>query len=296
VEGCSCKVVAFTNFTQDHLDFHITMDDYLAAKKKVFDYIDTEGTAVLNWDDPTIRHLAIELDCMVVTCGTEEGAMIRAVNILSAPGLSFTVQTPEDEFTVHSRLKGQFNVSNMLMAIGIAYALGIDKETIQRGIQDTMPIEGRFESVEEGQGFNCIVDYAHTEDALEKLLKEARHITDGSVITVFGCGGDRDRTKRPAMGSVVSQLSDHVIITSDNPRTEDPAQIIADIIPGMRRDNYSVCVDREEALYQAVAAAKPGDTIIAAGKGHEDYQEIMGMRHCFSDKDVLREAIRKLNK
>ncbi|UCH44886.1 MAG: UDP-N-acetylmuramoyl-L-alanyl-D-glutamate--2,6-diaminopimelate ligase [Nitrospiraceae bacterium] len=296
VDGCSLKVAAFTNFTRDHLDFHITMDDYLDAKKKVFDYIEAGGTAVLNWDDPTVRSLAGGLDCNVVTCGTEEGAMIRAVNILSAPGLSFTVQTPEDEFTVHSRLKGQFNVSNMLIAIGIGYALDTDKDIIQQGIQNTMPVEGRFESVEEGQGFNCIVDYAHTEDALKKVLNEARHITDGSVITVFGCGGDRDRTKRPAMGSVASKLSDHVIITSDNPRTEDPEQIIADILPGMRSGKYAVCADRKEALYQAVEAAQPGDTVVAAGKGHENYQEIMDERYHFSDREVLREAIRKLKK
>ncbi|MBI5055967.1 MAG: UDP-N-acetylmuramoyl-L-alanyl-D-glutamate--2,6-diaminopimelate ligase [Nitrospirae bacterium] len=326
VEGCTFKTAAFTNFSQDHLDFHGTMDEYFRAKCGIFDYLDAGGAAVLNWDDPAIRPLARTLNCKVVTCGLEEGAMIRAEKIRSRKtedraqktedrrqktdsplilplargdkeglgGLSFDVQTPESRFTVNSHLIGRINVYNILMSVGIAYSLGISDEVIQRGIENAKPVEGRFENVDEGQGFLCIVDYAHTDDALRKLIQEARRLTKGRVITVFGCGGNRDKTKRPLMGAAASELSDSVIVTSDNPRNEDPVEIIKDILKGISKNNYSVQPDRELAIKEAVAMAKEGDTLLIAGKGHEDYQEIKGKRHHFSDREVLREAIGKL--
>jgi UDP-N-acetylmuramoyl-L-alanyl-D-glutamate--2,6-diaminopimelate ligase len=307
IEGCSFNVAAFTSFSQDHLDFHVSMDEYFGAKERLFEYLDEGGTAVLNWDDPMIRPLAKRLDCNVITCGIEDGAMVRAENISEKitskdhgpgipSGMTFDVNTPESRFTVNSSFVGRFNVYNILMSIGIARALNIHEEAIKKGIENTEPVNGRFECIDEGQDFLCVIDYAHTEDALIKCIQEARQITGGRVITVFGCGGDRDRTKRPLMGAAASELSDLVIVTSDNPRTETPGGIAEEIIKGMKRNNYTLQLDRAEAVKTAVSLAQPGDTVVLAGKGHEDYQEINGIRNLFSDKEVLREALIKLAK
>jgi UDP-N-acetylmuramoyl-L-alanyl-D-glutamate--2,6-diaminopimelate ligase len=305
VEGCSFKVAAFTNFSRDHLDFHGTMDEYLTAKRRIFHYLDAGGSAVVNTDDPVIEPLVRNTDCNVITCGIEKDAMIRAENISEhraesrgkgqtvPAGLSFTVKTPAGEFAVNSPLIGRFNVYNILMSIGIAYALGISKDVIQEGIHNAGPVEGRFENIDEGQDFLCIVDYAHTDDALRKLIEAARPSTSGKVITVFGCGGDRDRTKRPIMGKVATELSDFVVLTADNPRKEAPEEIVRDIVRGLTRTNYVIQHDRAKAIEEAVAMAGKGDTVLVAGKGHEDYQEIKGSRMHFSDKEVLRKEIKK---
>lgn len=313
IEGCSFRSAAFTNFSQDHLDFHVTMEEYFKTKCRLFNYLDPEGTAVLNWDDPEIKPLAKSLNCKVVTCGFEKEAMIRAENIreissqkaegrmqneeqknIMPSGVSFDVQTPKGRFKVNSNLIGRFNVYNILMSVGIAYSLGISEDVMQQGIWNTKPVEGRFENIDEGQLFLCIVDYAHTDDALKKLIREARHLTKKRVITVFGCGGNRDRTKRPLMGAAASELSDFVIVTSDNPRNEEPREIIKDILKGIKKNNFIEQPDRAAAIRAAVAMAKEGDALLVAGKGHEAYQEIKGVRHHFSDKEVLREEIKKL--
>lgn len=310
IEGCSFKAAAFTNFTQDHLDFHGTMDEYFHAKRRIFRYLAQDGAAVLNWDDPKIRPLSHTLDCTVITCGVQDGAMIRAENIRGAGvrvqgsvtegrdlcGISFDVRTPKGGFAVSSQLIGQFNVYNILMSIGIAYSLGLSDEVIWQGVRNTRPVDGRFENVDEGQNFLCIVDYAHTDDALKKLIQAARPLTAGRVITVFGCGGNRDRTKRPLMGAVASEFSDCVVVTSDNPRYEEPLEIIKDILKGIRKNNYTVQPDRAEAIKEAVSMAEEGDILLVAGKGHEDYQEVRGERRHFSDKEVIREEIRKIKK
>ncbi|MBI5409018.1 MAG: UDP-N-acetylmuramoyl-L-alanyl-D-glutamate--2,6-diaminopimelate ligase [Nitrospirae bacterium] len=318
VEGCAFKAAAFTNFSQDHLDFHGTMDEYFKAKCRIFGYLAPEGAAVLNWDDPKIRPLAQTLKCKTVTFGLEEGAMIRAEKIKEVRsqksevrskkrglsevppfakgglgGITFDVRTPTSRLRVKSQLIGRFNVYNILTSIGIAYSLGVSEKVILQGIENTRPVEGRFENIDEGQKFLCIVDYAHTDDALRKLIEEARHLTKGRVITVFGCGGNRDKTKRPLMGAAASGLSDLVIVTSDNPRNEDPLEIIKDILKGIGRSNYTVQPDRAEAIKEAVSIAREGDTVLVAGKGHEEYQEIKGVRHHFSDKEVLKEEIKK---
>ena len=305
VAGCHFTVAAFTNFSQDHLDYHVTMDEYLRAKSGIFQYLDPGGSAVINMDDPAIRSFAEKLKCNVVTCGIEDGSMIRAMHISERmpqgaagrqtvpDGLSFTVRTPDAEFPVTSHLIGRFNVYNILMSVGIAYALGIGHEEMQKGIQDAQPVEGRFEKIDEGQHFLCIVDYAHTDDALRKIIEAARPMTGGKVITVFGCGGDRDRTKRPLMGRAATDLSDYVIITADNPRMEDPAEIVRDIVRGIGGTNYAIQHDRGKAIEKAVEMARDGDTVIIAGKGHEDYQDIKGVRYHFSDKEVVRQAIQR---
>jgi len=295
VEGCLFKTAVFTNFSQDHLDFHGTMQEYFAAKSRLFNYLQKDGYAVLNWDDPMVKGLADKLNCNLITCGFERGAMLRAENIKESGiqgGLSFEIQAPEGRFAVNSGLVGRNSVYNILMAVGVAYALGISRDAIIKGIREMRPVEGRFEKVDEGQEFLCIVDYAHTEDALKNLIQEARRITKGKIITVFGCGGDRDRSKRPKMGAAATELSDFVIITSDNPRTEEPMEIIKEITRGIRKNNYMVEPERAEAIKEAVAIAKAGDTLLIAGKGHEDYQEIKGTRYPFSDKEFFKEVIK----
>ncbi len=299
VEGCSFKVAGFTNFSQDHLDFHGTMEEYFSAKSRLFSYLGKDDYAVLNWGDPMVRSLTEKLNCNLITCGIEKGAILRAGNITEnriQGGLSFEIQTPESKFTVNSGFIGRNNVYNILMSVGIAYALGVNRDAIIKGVREAKPVEGRFERINEGQEFLCIVDYAHTEDALKNLIQEARLMTEGKVITVFGCGGDRDRTKRPRMGTVASKLSDFVIITSDNPRTEEPMEIIKEITKGIRKNNYMIQPDRARAIKEAVSMAKRGDTLLIAGKGHENYQEIKGIRYSFSDKEVFKKAIRKIRK
>ena len=326
VEGCSFKVAVFTNFSQDHMDFHGTMKEYFKAKTLLFDYLERDGCAVLNIDDPVVGSLAGKLKCRVITCGIGGEAVIRAENITdhrmrqktSPPvgfargerggqttehrqdatedrrqmGLSFDIQTPEGKLAVQSELIGRNNIYNILMSAGAAYAFGVSADAIVAGINKVKPVDGRFERIEEGQDFLCMVDYAHTEDSLKKLIEEARLVTKGRVITVFGCGGDRDRTKRPRMGTIAADLSDLVIITSDNPRSEEPMEIIKDIMQGIKKDNYIVEADRAKAIEKAVSAARVGDSVLVAGKGHEDYQEIKGVRYPFSDKEALKRALK----
>ncbi len=303
VKGCTFKTAAFTNVTQDHLDFHGTMDEYFKVKSSLFSYLDEGGTAVLNMDDPMIGGLETKLNCDVITYGIEKEAMIRAENIRDKTvlskdgrhevpcGMIFDVQTPGGGYSVESKFMGRFNVYNILASIGIAYSLNINTDAIRKGIAGAGPVPGRFENIDMGQNFLCIIDYAHTEDALRKLIEEARHVTAGRIITVFGCGGDRDRSKRPLMGKAASELSDIAVITSDNPRAENPETIIRDIVQGMNKDNYTVYPDRAEAIRMAVSLAKEGDSVLLAGKGHEDYQEIDGRRYNFSDREIVGKAI-----
>jgi UDP-N-acetylmuramoyl-L-alanyl-D-glutamate--2,6-diaminopimelate ligase len=281
------------------------MENYFRVKSRIFASLSEDGTAVLNIDDPMVRRLTRELGRNIVTFGISGDAMISADNIeelttesrdgghMVPSGLSFDVSIPGGGFGVDTRLIGRFNVHNILASIGIAYALGISEGAIRDGVRKAEPVEGRFENVDEGQGFLCIVDYAHTEDALRKLIDEARFLTKRRVITLVGCGGDRDRSKRPLMGLTASEQSDIVFLTSDNPRTEDPMEIIRDMVKGMQKNNYTVQPDREKAIREAVSMANNGDTLLVAGKGHESYQEINGERHYFSDREVLKKVIRE---
>jgi UDP-N-acetylmuramoyl-L-alanyl-D-glutamate--2,6-diaminopimelate ligase len=302
VEGCSFQGVAFTNFTRDHLDFHGTMDEYFRTKRLIFRHLREGGFAVLNRDDPKVRSISQEVRGNVITCGLQEGALVTARDISESReagmegGLSFIIETPEGEFPVVSSLIGKNNVYNILMSAAIAYALDISSDEIIRGIRRSGSIEGRFEKIDEGQDFLCIIDYAHTEEALRNLIAAAREITKERIITVFGCGGDRDRGKRPIMGAAAAELSDFVVVTSDNPRSEDPLKIIQDITGGMSRTSFTVLPDRQEAIREGVRLTGKGDTLLIAGKGHEDYQEILGVRYPFSDKEVVRKIIREAKK
>lgn len=302
VDGTEFRVAVFTNLTRDHLDYHKTMEDYFFAKERLFtELMQEEGVAVINHDDPFGRRLIADLKARsgekrsVISYGLEPGADLAATDITNAfSGLQFTVVMNDDRHRIASPLMGIPNVYNILAAAAAARALGVPWETILRGIENTGTVRGRFEKIGLGQGFLAVLDYAHTEDALERLIHTARSLTRGRIITVFGCGGDRDRGKRPRMGAIATRLSDQVIITSDNPRSEDPGAIIREVAAGAEQKNFLVVPDRKEAIHKAVAMAAKDDVVLIAGKGHETYQEMGGRLYPFSDREVLEEAIRQV--
>lgn len=300
VAACAFDCGVFTNITQDHLDFHRDMQDYLAAKLKLFREIgagEKPGAAVLNADDPHCGEFKNACRVPVYTYGTRAGADVRAGEVsVTGRGVSFTAYTPWGKARVHLRLSGQFNVYNALAALTAAGASGVPLEAAVRALEQVRGVRGRFELVDGGQDFTAVVDYAHTPDGLENVLRAARQITGGRLICLFGCGGDRDRTKRPLMGEIAARLSDVVIITSDNPRTEDPLQIIAQIEEGVKRvrADYLVEPDRREAIRLAVREARKGDTLLVAGKGHEDYQIIGTTRYPFDDREEILKAIAEI--
>ncbi|MGD1076386.1 MAG: UDP-N-acetylmuramoyl-L-alanyl-D-glutamate--2,6-diaminopimelate ligase [Thermodesulfovibrionales bacterium] len=298
VDHTRFKSAVFTNLTRDHLDFHGTMQRYYDAKKRLFTEF-LSGTAVINADDAWGERLMREIKNDVLTYGIVSESDIVAENIeLTFSGVSFLLRQREGKATeIDSPLIGVANVYNILAAAAAALVLGVPTDVIRQGIGKISPIEGRLEKIDEGQGFSCIVDYAHTPDALERLISAVREITGGQrrvrIITVFGCGGNRDRGKRPVMGEIATRLSDTVFITSDNPRKEDPREIIREIESGIIKDNYLIVPDRRDAITMAVDQAGDGDVVIVAGKGHEEFQEIGEKRYRFSDRLVAGEAIRK---
>jgi len=298
VDGTVFKGAVFTNLTRDHLDFHKTMEDYFAVKTRLFtELLDRSAVSVINYDDPWGRKLAALIRGDVYTYGIEPGADLMAVDIHdSFSGLRFGVMFHGRKYDVVTSLMGQPNVYNVLSAAGASLSLGVPWEVVLEGIRKAEPATGRFEKIDAGQEFLAIVDFAHTQDALERLIHTARGLSRGRIITVFGCGGDRDRGKRPVMGSLATKLSDFVIITSDNPRSEKPEDIIKEIEAGALRSNYLVEPDRKEAIKKAVLMAGDDDIVLIAGKGHETYQEIGGKRYTFNDREVLEEAIKQLIK
>jgi len=292
-------IAVFTNLTRDHLDYHGTMENYFAAKRRLFDGSlgGTPKTSVINVDDPRGLELAVELldkGAHVMRYALTEKADVTASNVEhSLGGMSFTLQTPSGERQLRSPLVGRPHIYNILAATGSGLALGYDLDTIARAIETCAGAPGRFERVTHAGDFAVVVDYAHTDDALVNVLKTARDVTPGRIITVFGCGGDRDRSKRAPMGEAAASLSDVVILTSDNPRTEDPLRILADVETGMREANkpYQKIADRREAIHYAIREARGGDLVVIAGKGHEDYQIIGREVFHFDDKEVAREAL-----
>ncbi len=281
-------VALFTNLSQDHLDFHGGMEPYFAAKRRLF--AAAEGPSVVNVDDPYGRRLAAELPGEVVTFGLEEGAAVRATEVsFGLSGSDFTL----DGARLRSPLPGRFNVVNVLGAIAAARVLGVTDATIAAALLEAGRVPGRFEPVDEGQEFAVLVDYAHTPDGLENVLRAARELAGGRrVLAVFGAGGDRDRGKRPRMGAVAAALADVVIVTSDNPRSEDPEAIVAEVLEGAG-PGASAVVDRRAAIGMAVRSARSGDVVIIAGKGHEQGQEHAdGRKEPFDDVAVAREALR----
>jgi UDP-N-acetylmuramoyl-L-alanyl-D-glutamate--2,6-diaminopimelate ligase len=294
VDAVNFAVGIFTNLTQDHLDFHPTMEDYFLAKRKLF----TERrvrTAIVNFDDPYGRRLAADPEIVSpLTFALDDPAATYHATGLQTDlaGSTFTVRSPDGVRELRSPLSGRFNVYNVLAALAAARALGVPADVATAAIEQAGQVPGRFQTVDEGQPFAVLVDYAHTPDSLENVLAAARLLTEGRVHVVFGCGGDRDRGKRPLMGEIAARLADHVIVTSDNPRSEDPEAIVAEILTGIDGP-VEHQLDRRIAIRSAIAAAGAGDVVVIAGKGHEQGQEFAnGEKLPFDDVTVAREALR----
>jgi UDP-N-acetylmuramoyl-L-alanyl-D-glutamate--2,6-diaminopimelate ligase len=296
--GCHFAAAVFTNLTREHMDYHKTFEDYFAAKKRLF-----EGTgagapevAVINTDDPYAKRL-FGLAKKTVSYGLDSDADITTKKFqLTFNGLAFTAQTPNGKVQVASPLVGRINVYNILAAIGAAQALGLPNEIIEAGIRNLQSVSGRFQRIDMGQPFFVVVDYAHTDDALENLIRTARELNPkGRIITLFGCGGGKDRTKRPVMGEVTGRLSDLTILSSDNPKHEDPLKIISDVIVGIQKTagKYLIEPDREKAINLAMDEARTGDIVLLAGKGHENYQILADRTLEFDDRDQARRALRE---
>ncbi|MCL6610762.1 MAG: UDP-N-acetylmuramoyl-L-alanyl-D-glutamate--2,6-diaminopimelate ligase [Peptococcaceae bacterium] len=295
VNGCEFDVGVFTNLTQDHLDFHRDMEDYLQAKAKLFKSLGGgvkkwPKFAVVNLDDAYAGRIISQAGVPVITYGLSGDADVRAVDIrVSGRGSSFTVVSGQGSVGLNIKLAGLFNVYNTLAAFAVGLGSGFGQELVAKSLEAVDGVPGRFELVDRGQDFMVVVDYAHTPDGLENILKAAREVASGRIIAVFGCGGDRDRTKRPIMGRIAGLYSDLPIITSDNPRTENPLRIIDDVEEGIKGvldpGRYRVIPDRREAIRTAIMEARKGDLVIIAGKGHEGYQIVGGRKLHFDDRE-----------
>ncbi len=306
VAGCDYDVAVFSNLTQDHLDFHKTMEDYFQAKLRLFTGLTgtrkSHTRAIVNVDDPAGERIARMCLAPVWTYGLKHAADLRAEQLrLSLGGTTFVAATPAGSFPVDSHLVGEHNVYNLLAAIGVALHEGASPDHVRDAVAQLTNVPGRFERVTAGQKFTVVVDYAHTEDAIVRLLMAAQAVKTGRIITVFGCGGDRDRGKRPKMGAAAVQYSDVVILTSDNPRTEDPLAILQEVevgvveaMKGRSHVQYQKVPDRREAIAAAIREARAGDMVLIAGKGHEDYQIIGTTKVHFDDREVAREEIERL--
>ncbi len=287
----------FTNLTQDHLDYHLTMENYKEAKLDLFRKLSSsKGFAVINADDPAALDFIKASGNNFITYGVEKDAAVKAVNVqTSLKGSNFSIVFNHQLIDFNMKLIGLFSVYNALAAISFAIKEGIDFATIKTALEKVEGVAGRFEQVDCGQDFTVVVDYAHTPDGLENILKTGRQIAENRLITVFGCGGDRDKSKRPLMGKIAAQYSDFCVVTSDNPRSEEPEAIINDIIPGLNEiatSHYAKIVDRREAIHHAICLAKKGDLVIIAGKGHETYQLVKDQVLDFDDRKVAAEFLK----
>lgn len=309
VDGCHFDVGIFSNLTRDHLDYHVTMESYLEAKCRLFTELllpspgKPHRRAAINMDDPYGERVAARCVCPVVTFGMQGRCDVRPCNVVSSVnGISATLITPAGEFDFASRLLGRFNLSNILAAAAAGIALDLPLGAIKHGIENHAVIPGRMERVANSRGVTCLVDYAHTGDALENVLVTLKEIATGRIITVFGCGGDRDNGKRPIMGRIAASMSDLAIVTSDNPRSEDPAVILEQIkggiaplalreyrpdelTAGFAEKGFTLLENRHQAIRLAINLARPGDLVLLAGKGHEDYQIIGTARQHFDDRE-----------
>ncbi len=307
-EGCEFDLGVFTNLSQDHLDFHATMENYFEAKRKLFTGLAARGEkhgskrAVINRDDPWGARLLSEASVPAWSYGLEGPADLTARELRTGwDGSSFRAVTPAGSFPVRSSLVGRHNVYNLLAGIGAALHFEISTDRIREGLESLTGVPGRFERIESSGGFGILVDYAHTEAALDRLLRAVSELTSGRIITVFGCGGDRDRGKRAPMGRVAASLSNRVLITSDNPRSEDPLRIIAAVEAGAREGasakgggvEVTAVPDRRKAIGEALGLARPGDCVVIAGKGHETTQIIGDEKLPFDDRQVVRDWIQR---
>ncbi len=288
------ELALFTNLTQDHLDFHGDMEDYFKAKRLLFEM--APKTSIVNLDDPYGRRLAEEFECLAFSATGAEADFTAQDTSFNASGAHFTVNSVGGGVEVRTGLPGDFNVANALGAFAAAVALGISPEVAAEGLARAERVPGRFEPVDEGQGFAVLVDYAHTPDSLENVLRAARKLTEGRLIADVGAGGDRERAKRPKRGRAGAELSALAIVTSDNPRSEDPEAIVAEVVAGIEAGaSVEIEVDRRRAIALALGRARPGDAVVIAGKGHEQGQEVeSGRKLPFDDREVAREELRKL--
>lgn len=291
VEGIVFTVAAFTNLTLDHLDFFGSMEEYRRAKLSLFDPSHALA-GVVNVDDDTGVRISRAAGIPLVTYGCDNPSDVFAIDYeANENGCSFVANLMDDVTDMEYCAPGRYNMSNVLCASAIAKVLGIETDTIARGVRGARGVDGRFEIIR-GKGKRVVIDYAHTPDGLDKALRAAREITEGRVITVFGCGGDRDKSKRAAMGEIAGELSDFAVITSDNPRSEPPEKIMEQIASGMHGGNYIEKADRREGIECALDMCREGDTVVIAGKGHEDTQEICGIKTHFSDEETVRELLK----
>jgi len=296
VYGLRFHTAIFTNLTRDHLDFHSTMEEYFAAKRMLFEGAGAPPPrfSVLNRDDEYAGRLPRPSDTEVLWYGLGSEAAVHACTVSSTiQGLRFEVEYGQTRFPIESALMGHTNVYNILAACAAGFSFGLSPETIAKGIASCRAVPGRFERVDQGQPFAVVVDYAHTDDALRNTISVARELAPNRIITLFGCGGDRDRSKRPLMGQAAAENSDFVILTSDNPRSEDPLAIMNDALVGLRRYDtpHLIEPDRAIAIQRAIEQAHPGDVVILAGKGHENYQVLKDRTIPFDDREVARKLL-----
>ncbi|MDZ7263075.1 MAG: UDP-N-acetylmuramoyl-L-alanyl-D-glutamate--2,6-diaminopimelate ligase [candidate division KSB1 bacterium] len=289
------QVALFTNLTQDHLDYHKTMENYLQTKLKLFSWLKPEDYAIVNMDDGHAPRFLKAATARHLTYGIQRSADIMAKDVdLSLKGTKYRLITPMGEIDIHQSLIGLFNVSNSLAAVAVAVSQGIDLETIKTGLEKKIRVAGRMELVDKGQPFSVVVDYAHTPDGMEKVLQLARSLKPHRIITAFGCGGDRDKEKRPIMGAMAARYSDVIVLTADNPRNEDPEQIISDIAAGMNGFRYEKIIDRRAAIEHAIQQAQPGDVVMLLGKGHENTQTLKDRTVRFNDVEEAERALDRL--
>jgi UDP-N-acetylmuramoyl-L-alanyl-D-glutamate--2,6-diaminopimelate ligase len=303
VEACEYDVAVFTNLTQDHLDYHHTMEEYKRAKSLLFSQLGNTFDvkhpkfAVLNADDPASETYKKSTAAHVITYGIDQEADIKAIDIeMTSSGTKFILQTFGEHFPMKIQLIGKFSIYNVLASVAAALVTGISIEQIIGSIENVKGVAGRVELVNAGQNFTVIVDYAHTPDSLENVLKTIQQFAKRKTFVVVGCGGDRDRTKRPLMAKIACQFATDPIFTSDNPRSEDPMKIIEDILKGVIKENYNVVENRRDAIKKAIEMAGKDDVIVLAGKGHEDYQILKDRTIHFDEKEIVNEIIKEINK
>lgn len=290
--GLNYKFAIFTNITIDHLDFHKSFENYLEAKKILFDRLNQEAIAIINSDDENSKSMIKDCNAKIISYGKSNSANYVLSDVtFDLNGTRFNLTYDNEIYKIQIPLIGEFNAYNATAAFIVCQQMGIEVEKIIEGLRSSKQVPGRFEVIGSGNK-KVIVDYSHTPDSLEKAILSLRNIIgNNKLITVFGCGGDRDKTKRPMMGKIATLLSDKVIVTSDNPRTENPFAIIDDIVKGITKDNYSVIENREEAIKTAIKTTEENSAILIAGKGHEDYQEINGVKYHFSDSEIARKYL-----
>ncbi len=298
VGGIKFHSAIFTNITQDHLDYHQTKEEYFQAKSKLFKNIRSPAYAVINNDDPYAARLKKITQAKIITYGITNDSDVMARDIkfdISHTEFTLRDNINQRELKLRTQLIGIFNAYNILAAVTWALNDGLDQKTILSALEKFSFVPGRLEKIDSKGGFKVFVDYAHTEDALKNVITTLKQLPHKRLIVVFGCGGERDKTKRPKMGFVVTELADFAVITSDNPRSEDPEDIIADIKQGIKKDNYCVAVDRGEAIKKSLSMASPGDIVLLAGKGHENYQILKDRYIEFDDREVARQCLKSLN-